>query len=271
MHGKKNGATFYRPVGIPDGFYCLGHYCQSNDRPLRGYVLVACDANTQRPEVGHLSRPKSVPPALRQPLNYSLVWSTNSHDDGVGYFWLPNPPTGYKAMGVVVTNKPEEPSVDEVRCVRADLTEKCETCDLIISSDSKTFENRFQVWNTRPCKRGMLCKGVSIGTFYCGTYLNSDDDLLDVACLKNLDSTLHAMPNLDQIHALIEHYGPAVFFHPDEDYLPSSVQWFFKNGALLYQEGKDQGEQIDYRASNLPIGGQNDGEYWIDLPNDECV
>ncbi|OAY42017.1 hypothetical protein MANES_09G147100v8 [Manihot esculenta] len=267
LHGK--GVTFYRPVGIADGFYCLGHYCQSNDQPLQGYVLVASDANLQKPEVRQLCDSKPGSPALKRPLNYSLIWSTVSHDDGCGYFWLPNPPAGYKAMGVVVTNKPEEPSVEEVRCIRADLTEKCETCDLIISKVSKTFNNQFQVWNTRPCKRGMHSKGVSVGTFYCSTYLSSEDDLLDVACLKNLDCTLHAMPNLDQIHALIKHFGPTVFFHPDEDCLPSSVQWFFKNGALLYQEGKDEGQHIDYRGSNLPCEGQNDREYWIDLPNDD--
>ncbi|KAF2287554.1 hypothetical protein GH714_001264 [Hevea brasiliensis] len=180
---------------------------------MRGYVLVACDANTKKPEVGHLRQSKSGFPALKQPLNYSLIWSTNSHDDGSGYFWLPNPPAGYKAMGVVVTNKPEEPSVEEVRCVRADLTEKCETCDLIISSDSKTFKNQFQIWNTRPCKRGMFER--------CSCW----DILLCAVVLQ---------------------------------------KW-----RLLCQEGKDEGEWIEYRGSNLPSGGENDGEYWIDLPNDD--
>ncbi|KDP23733.1 hypothetical protein JCGZ_23566 [Jatropha curcas] len=269
LRGNQKGVTFYRPVGIPDDFYCLGHYCQSNDQPLRGYVLVARDTNIQKPEVGQFSGPKSDSPALKKPLNYSLVWSTRPQDNGSGYFWLPNPPTGYKAMGVVVTTSPEEPNVEEVRCIRADLTEKCETFKLIFSSDSKTYKEQFRVWNIRPCRRGMFAEGVSVGTFYCGTYLKSEDDLLDVACLKNFDDALKAMPNLDQIHALIKHYGPTVFFHPDEEYLPSSVQWFFKNGALLYQEGKQKGEPIDYRGSNLPSGGSNDGEYWIDLPNED--
>ncbi|EEF40403.1 conserved hypothetical protein [Ricinus communis] len=268
LHGKKKRITFYRPIGIPDGFYCLGYYCQSNDQPLRGFVLVASDSNAHKPEPDHIHNSKSDCLALRKPHNYSLIWSTNPENDGdTGYFWLPNPPKGYKAMGIVVTNSPEEPDVEEVRCVRADLTEKCKTCDQIFSSESKTFKNQFQVWNTTPCKRGMCAKGVSVGTFYCGTYLNSGDDLIEVACLKNLDSTLHAMPNLEQIHALIKHYGPTVYFHPDEEYLPSSVQWFFKNGALLYQDSKPTGESIDYRGLNLPSGGENDGEYWIDLPS----
>lgn len=171
-------------------------------------------------------------------------------------------------MGIVVTNNPEEPKVEEVRCVRADLTEKCETSDQILSPDPKS-SNPFDFWNTRPYRRGMLAKGVSVGTFYCNAYLSSDEVLIDIACLKNLHHSLPAMPNLDQVHALIKHYGPTVFFHPDEDCLPSSVQWFFKNGALLYRDCGQKGEPIDLRGSNLPSGGENDGEFWIDLPVDD--
>ncbi|KAJ4837535.1 hypothetical protein Tsubulata_045656 [Turnera subulata] len=265
LKGKSKGVAFYQPTGIPDGFHCLGHYCQSNEQPLRGYVLVARDASAEKDEVGCVHDSTLDSPPLRMPLNYSLIQSVDSQHNGSGYFWLPNPPEGYKAMGIVVTRKPEAPKVEEIRCVRADLTERCETCDLILSPDKTSF----QVWSTTPCRKGMFAKGVSVGTFYCGTNSSSDEDCIDIACLKNVDYNLSAMPNLDQIHALIKHYGPTVFFHPDEEFLPSSVQWFFKNGALLYQDGKQKGEPIDYRGSNLPSGGENDGEYWMDLPIDD--
>lgn len=89
----------------------------------------------------------------------------------------------------------------------------------------------------------MRGKGVSGGTFFCG-YRASQEEL-NIACLKNLDHQLHAMPSFEQLHALIKHYGPSVFFHPDEVYLPSSVTRFFKNGALLYRAGDFSGEPID--------------------------
>ncbi|XP_020202938.1 vacuolar protein sorting-associated protein 62 [Cajanus cajan] len=258
LHGKSLGFSFYRPLEIPEGFFCLGHYCQSNDQPFRGYVLVARETSSD-------STFES--PALQKPLSYSLIWSMDSHDECV-YFWLPNPPKGYKAMGMVVTNSPNEPEVEEVRCVRADLTETCETSDLLLTVKSKYSKNSFQVWKTQPCDRGMLARGVSVGTFICGTYYDPEQ-VVDIACLKNLDSSLHAMPNENQIHALIQHYGPTVYFHPDENYLPSSVQWFFKNGAVLYAAGSKKGNAIDYQGSNLPSGGTNDGAFWIDLPTDE--
>lgn len=260
---NSQGATFYRPIGIPDGFFSLGHYGQPNDRPLHGFVLVARE----------MAASKAVYfPALQKPLDYKLVWSSGDwkedNHDGCGYFWLPLPPEDYKAMGYVVTNTPDKPSLDEVRCVRSNLTDTCEAQDLILNMEPVSPEIPFRVWKTRPSHRGMWGKGVSIGTFFCSMYEIFEDEM-SIYCLKNLDSSLHAMPNLEQIHALIKQYGPTVFFHPKEIYLPSSVSWFFKNGATLYTRGVVLGEAIDANGSNLPSGGENDGEYWIDLPDDD--
>ncbi|XP_022758537.1 uncharacterized protein LOC111305347 isoform X2 [Durio zibethinus] len=236
LQDEKKGVTFYKPVGIPDGFYKLGHYCQSNDQPFRGFVLVVREIPSES-EAAHFSI-HVASPALREPLDYTLVWCSNDRNEespeGCGFFWLPQAPKGYKSMGYLVTHSPKKPKLDKV-------------------------------WSTRPYHRGMLGKGVSVGTFSCNSCWTPGQEL-PIACLKNLDPTLHAMPNCDQIHALINHYGPTVFFHPDEIYLPSSVSWFFKNGALLFKKGDLVGEPIDIDGSNLPSGGRNDGEFWTDLP-----
>ncbi|XP_027094213.1 hypothetical protein At1g04090 [Coffea arabica] len=266
---KKKGYSFYKPVGIPDGFFSLGHYCQSNEKPFRGFVLVAREVFNS--ELGDPSIDNLHLPALRSPENYTLVWSSDDASaenfDGCGYFWLPQPYEGYKALGFVVTNKPEKPQLEELKCVRADLTDECEAYNLLVHTTSKFSQVPFGVWSTRPRHRGMLGKGVSTGSFFCSSYWSHGEEL-DIVCLKNLDCSLHAMPNLDQIHALIRHYGPTIFFHPEEVYLPSSVSWFFRNGALLYKRGESSGQAIDASGTNLPAGGSNDGEYWIDLPCD---
>ncbi|XP_011080117.1 uncharacterized protein LOC105163463 [Sesamum indicum] len=266
----KQGVSFYKPIGIPDGFFCLGHYCQSNEKPLRGFVLVAREAAKQQDCCTLKSENM---PALQNPVDYSLVWS--SHDgidesfDGCGYFWLPQPPEGYKALGFLVTNKSEKPDLEEVKCVRADLTCTCEACGLIADTHSKSSNIPLLIWGTRPLHRGIYGRGVSVGTFYCSSYWNTREEV-NIACLQNLDLNLRAMPNMDQIHALVRHYGPTVFFHPDEVYLPSSVSWFFRNGALLYSRSNSVGQAIDAEGSNLPSGGTNDREYWIDLPCDSA-
>ncbi|KAG6409774.1 hypothetical protein SASPL_127816 [Salvia splendens] len=42
-----------------------------------------------------------------------------------------------------------------------------------------------------------------------------------------------------QMEGLFQDYAPYLYLHPDEEYLPSSVDWFFSNGALLYKEGEE--------------------------------
>ncbi|KAG8389150.1 hypothetical protein BUALT_Bualt02G0199200 [Buddleja alternifolia] len=264
----KHNISFYKPVGIPDGFSTLGYYCQSNEKPLRGFVLVARELARKQERPTNNS---DYMPALMNPVDYSLVWSSNDGGDEnfdvFGYLWLPQPPEGYKALGFVVTNKSEKPDLEEVKCVRADLTDTCEAYRLIVNTRSNFSKIPLIVWNTRPLHRGIYGRGVSVGTFYCNSYLTSVEEQ-NIACLKNFDHSLHAMPSMVQIHELVGHYGPTIFFHPDEVYLPSSVSWFFRNGALLYSGRNPIGEAIDSEGSNLPGGGTNDGKYWIDLPCD---
>uniref|UniRef100_A0A7N0V8K1 Uncharacterized protein n=1 Tax=Kalanchoe fedtschenkoi TaxID=63787 RepID=A0A7N0V8K1_KALFE len=79
-----------------------------------------------------------------------------------------------------------------------------------------------------------------------------------------------SMPDMDQIKALMAAYGPLVYLHPDEEYFPSSVEWFFDNGALLYRQGNEGSPvRIDSAGSSLPQGGSNDGAFWLDLPAED--
>ncbi|KAF8674367.1 hypothetical protein HU200_048197 [Digitaria exilis] len=280
-----SSVTFYRPVGVPEGFSLLGHYCQPNCRPLHGHLLVAraCTPPT-------IASPQPPPPPLCAPRDYTLVWEFRA--GGLGgsgnrgnagncyglkdaYFWVPVPPEGYKALGCLVTTEPQKPPLDEVACVRADLTDECEPYGSLLhlqlaqpSSSSDPCAAAFAVRGVRPVHRAMWGKGIGAGTFCCAADGSSPGDQ-GMACLSNVELDLSAMPTLEQAHAVIQHYGPTLFFHPKEKYLPSSVSWYFKNGAALYRRGGEGGEEVDGEGSNLPGGGCNDGECWIDVPSGE--
>lgn len=266
------GATFFEPSSIPEGFFMLGSYSQPNNKPLFGWVLVAKekDSNTSA-ENG----------ALAKPLDYTLVWSSKSQDlkqDNTGYVWLPTPPDGYKALGHVITTSPDKPSVDKIRCVRSDLTDQTETESWIWGpGKSASDSNGFNVYSIRPSNRGVLAEGVQgvlVGTFLAQTSGSSNSNsnsntTISLSCLKNTKLNFSSMPNLPQIEALIQAYSPLMYLHPNEVYLPSSVKWYFSNGALLYQKGEESKPvAIDPSGSNLPQGGNNDGAYWLDLPAD---
>ncbi|KAM7472421.1 hypothetical protein LguiA_010604 [Lonicera macranthoides] len=252
------GATFYEPSSIPQGFFMLGSYSQPNNKSLFGWVIVAKDT-TNNPSNG----------SLKMPIDYTLVWSgesSNIKKDGKGYIWLPTPSEGYKAVGHVITNSPEKPSNDKIRCVRSDLTDLVEIDTWIWGLGNEVNSSGLNIYSSRPTIRGTQALGVPIGTFIA----QNDGVAMSLACLKNVKANLSTMPNIQQIQALVHAYSPSVYLHPDEQYLPSSVNWFFENGALLYQRGQETTPApIKPNGSNLPQGGSNDDAYWLDLPIDE--
>ncbi|CAK7337505.1 unnamed protein product [Dovyalis caffra] len=249
------GATFFEPSQVPQGFSMLGCYSQPNNRMLHGWVLAGKD------ETGT---------ALKNPIDYTLVWNTESlqiKQDGVGYIWLPTPPDGYKALGHVVTNTPQKPPLEKVRCVRSDLTDECQADTWLWGPGKQSDPNGFNVFSLRPSNRGTQAMGVSVGAFVAQ---NTTAAPISLACLKNVESNLTCMPNLGQVQALFQAYSPWIYFHPDEQYLPSSVSWYFTNGALLYKKGEESKPvPVESTGSNLPQGGSNDGGYWLDLPVEE--
>ncbi|PHT60731.1 hypothetical protein CQW23_03094 [Capsicum baccatum] len=244
------GSTFFEPSNLPDGFFMFGSYSQPNNMPLFGWTLAGKDTSGG---------------TLKMPKDYTLVWSSQNSkikQDSVGYIWLPTPPEGYKAIGYVVTTSPQKPSVDKVRCVRDDLTDACESHDWIWGT------NGLNVYSSRPRDRGMQALGVPTGAFMVRN--NGAADAL--ACLKNVEANRSAMPNFNQVQALVKAYSPLIYFHPDEEYYPSSVTWFFQNGALLYTKGQESlPVGIQPTGSNLPQGGSNDCAYWLDLPTDDAA
>ncbi|KAK6919267.1 Vacuolar protein sorting-associated protein 62 [Dillenia turbinata] len=245
------GASFYEPWTLPDGFFMLGSHAQPNNQPLTGWILVGKETSSG---------------ALKPPVDYTLVWnseSLNLKKEGNCYVWYPVPPDGYKAIGYIITNSPNKPPLDKVGCVRADLTDQCEA-DTWIWGQGSIGINLF---TSRPSTRGIQAQGVSVGTFVASI----SGATTPLSCLKNNGDISSNMPNLDQIKALFEAYSPYIYFHPDEQCLPSSVNWFFSNGALLYHKGIESNPVLVHpNGTNLPQGGANDGEYWLDLPQDKA-
>ncbi|XP_021859230.1 hypothetical protein At1g04090 isoform X2 [Spinacia oleracea] len=255
------GATFFEPIGLAEGFYLLGYYAQPNNRPLFGRALVGKDT----------SNPAN--PALRWPVDYALVWSSKSQtvkEDSPGYIWAPIPRDGYQAVGLVVTSTPEKPPLEKVRCVRSDFTTLCEPDDWIWGREGGVDSDEFNIFESRPVRKGKQASAVSAGTFLAKSGGGTTGDTPLLVCLKYTLKNNTYMPNLEQLEALINTYSPKIYNHPKEEYLPSSVEWFFQNGAMLYKKGDESNPvPIDPSGSNLPQGGTNDGEYWIDLPKDQ--
>ncbi|KAJ0747656.1 putative vacuolar protein sorting-associated protein [Helianthus annuus] len=250
---KGLGASFYEPTSIPSGFNLIGHYCKPNSIAMFATVLTAKDT-TGDPSQG----------ALKSPIDYTLIWTSkglNVSQREDGYIWLPIPPNGYKAIGHIVTTSPVKPSLDKVRCVRSDFTDLTKVDKWIWGHKMLTSTSIVNLHTIKPKGRVL---SVPAGTFLARNSSNTHE----LACLKMVKNNPYsAMPNSLQIGEMIQAYAPWVYFHPDEQYFPSSVLWFFQNGVELHQPGQIPRPVIN-DGDNLPNNGGADDAF-LDLPSDQ--
>lgn len=232
--------TFYKPVSIPDGFFAFGHYNQNTSKQHRGaYILVA--------------RPLGDNTPLKLPLRYKLIQMFIQHNFLV---WEPVPPIGYRALGYVVTTRSNitdgiQPDLKLVRCVREDLT-----------LDAQLPFHSYPTFT-------IPGNGVPVGPFFIFSKDIKPSHVFNIGCLFN--SNFQAtMPNLEQLKALIHHYGPRVYFHPDEVYLPSSVPWFLKNradqDATFFKHGCLKTAEVYVHVKPAMGGAFTDFDMWLFFP-----
>ncbi|CAN8253818.1 unnamed protein product [Cochlearia groenlandica] len=251
--GRDNlGFSIFEPINLPPNFFKLGFYAQPNNKKLFGWILVAKDLSGS---------------SLKPPIDYVEVVNTTSlniKQEQYVYFWEPICSNGYQGVGLFVTTSLEKPLLKQeyISCVRSDFTEQSEADTLIWGTKG------IKVFNLRPIKRGTQERGVYTGTF--SLQKSNSTSSLSLFCLKNTKNEMSSMPSEAQIRVMYQAYSPLVYFHPSEDFLPSSVNWFFANGALLYQKGNESNPvPILINGSNLPQNGSNDDLFWLDYPIDK--
>jgi hypothetical protein len=151
--------SFYKPV-LPAGFFAVGHFGQGGYGSPNGLVAVVSEL---------------IPGALARPVRYEAIWTdSGSGSDRDGAFWKPIPPAGYTCLGVVVTGYNfgtgyAPPSLDEVRCVRTELTTPAGIDRKIWDDSGSSTDRDLAVWHLVPNSAG----GVYLGSFACGSSYGS--------------------------------------------------------------------------------------------------
>ncbi|KAK9058543.1 hypothetical protein SSX86_023385 [Deinandra increscens subsp. villosa] len=79
----------------------------------------------------------------------------------------------------------------------------------------------------------------------------------------------YSPPDPLKVLAMMEAYAPLVYFHPDEECFPSSVSWFFENGAELHQKSGQTPTRVINNGDNLPRNGGPDDSF-LDLPSGQA-
>lgn len=143
-----NGATkpraFWRPTPPADllpGYFPLGDVVAAGGENINGkrVTAVVCEGIAQNAETKALARPD----------DYEQVWR-DSGSQSVGTLWRPVPPEGYVALGLVCSNDNEKPSLQAVRCVRADLVIASNVGETLWNNWDSGEQPPFVAWNVTP-------------------------------------------------------------------------------------------------------------------------
>jgi VPS62-like protein/insecticidal crystal toxin P42 protein len=137
--GYGQDGEFYHPLP-PAGYYALGSIGQnfygdpSGERAA--IVVKAVDGSD----------------ALAAPTGYTRIWEDSGSDaNSDGSFWLPEAPSGYRALGVVaMPGHDDAPSLDDVRCVREDLVVEAKADGDIWVYTSLGIIEIFGSWQVEP-------------------------------------------------------------------------------------------------------------------------
>lgn len=162
---KSTPGSFWRPVPAPDllpGFFPLGDLVVSDLENINGKRVVAVvrEADAQ----GEDSRSKAK--ALSRPDDFEQVWrNAGSTDSANCTIWRPIPPDGYVALGLVCANDRDKPSLNSVRCVRADLVIASHVRELIWSDKSSGARQDLSAWSIHPPQAAAGEIYFSAGTF----------------------------------------------------------------------------------------------------------
>jgi hypothetical protein len=142
-------AAFWRPTPAPDllpGYFPLGDVVAPALGDINGKKVVAVVCESATPSIDPAKGK-----ALCRPNDFELIWrDSGSGSKRDGAIWRPVPPDGYVALGSVCSNSHEKPSLNSIRCVRADLVTASSNSDPLWNDKGSGARQSISVWSAVP-------------------------------------------------------------------------------------------------------------------------
>jgi hypothetical protein len=142
--GSDMDLSTWAPV-LPTGYYALGHLAKGDyDAPNTSMTVVKGAING----------------VVAYPTGYTLVWKDEgSGGNQDGAFWEPIAPSGYVALGTVVTASWTQPSLTAIVCLREDLVWTEDIGDLIWNDKGSGADKDLALWNLPPSTTTFISSG----------------------------------------------------------------------------------------------------------------
>ncbi len=246
--GGDQDGSYWRPK-LPSGYFALGHCGQSGyGSPTQPMIVV-------KPVAGFEN-------AIARPTDYTPIWNdSGSGADMDGSFWLPIPPAGYVACGVVANGSHSKPSVNEVVCIHESLTVPAISGNPIWLDKGTGAHRDVGTWRINHKN----AEGIDANTFYAVSSHSVPGSDPAWHCINAANVDMPHGLSVDELNDAIHKYAPILHLHPDEAYLPTSVEYFAQNASVLEKATGTTKTPADLNA--LPQGEANKDKFQLILNN----
>jgi hypothetical protein len=213
--GAADDVSVWRPnLSQYPGYYSLGDVAMPNHDSAPGSTFVV----------------KGEGDLLAPPVDYTYVWNDRgSGGDHDGSFWAPVAPAGYTCLGHVANSNYNKPSTDLIRCIKSAYVLPA-AADYVWSDSQSHADDNVTLYQAKPND----FRGLAVNTFvalphYDGSGSASFYRVLNKSATANVE--LRGLP----VNALTAAaLAPRVWLDPDEDFFPSSTQFFLNQ---VHQSG----------------------------------
>lgn len=194
-------AAFWRPTPAPDvlpGYFPLGDVFTAGLHNINGNTVVAVVCEADFPSADSMNGP-----ALCRPDDFELIWKdSGSGSKKDGAVWRPLAPQGYVAMGAVCSNDHEKPSLNAVRCVRADLVIASDIGELIWNDRGSGARQSLSAWSVTPPGAAPGEIHFAPGTFIAANTFNRPESNVGVYSLRmQITPLIKSSPQLPVLSA----------------------------------------------------------------------
>ena len=239
-------------IAFVDSFTYRGYYQQgsfwhpitSNGFQALGSLSLSYASDPNGTEAIMVVKAKEGSDALAPPVSYSKMWQ-----GGFGTCWIPVPPEGYVALGMVVLPSFSniQPSLNDVVCVREDLT-----VSGVAGTHIFNMDNGFISWQIEPPDAG----AIELSYLGTGTFVALGSIYYD---LNGVPPLVHSVMNVLKVPLPLLSEAPSQSFQPKLkgfDTPPAQTVPVFSRAMLIpHTIVKDPKYSLDqiWRVRNSPI------------------
>jgi hypothetical protein len=137
--GKSNLRKKTERVSL--GHYASPHFSQPKPAP---FVVEVTDVNAYA-LAGSNYMPRVLERLFPHPSRFRQVWGQEWKGTAL-YAWTPVPPPGFIALGMVLTTKPQAPSVTSVRCISEKWAEKPSVAPQLVWTNEGSGGRPASIW-----------------------------------------------------------------------------------------------------------------------------